>query len=70
VIGVLASVVGAYYYLLIVKLMYFDEPVAGFLPMPGMLKAVLGASGLFNVLFFAFPAPLVAAAAAAAKSLF
>ena len=42
VIGVLASVVGAYYYLLIVKLMYFDEPVAGFLPMPGMLKAVLG----------------------------
>ena len=70
VIGVLASVVGAYYYLLIVKLMYFDEPVPGFLPMPGMLKAVLGASGLFNVLFFVFPAPLVAAAAAAAKSLF
>ena len=26
VIGVLASVVGAYYYLLIVKIMYFDEP--------------------------------------------
>ena len=30
VIGVLASVVGAYYYLLIVKVMYFDEPVHGF----------------------------------------
>ena len=28
VIGVLASVVGAYYYLGIVKLMYFDEPAA------------------------------------------
>ena len=27
VLGVLASVVGAYYYLLIVKIMYFDEPV-------------------------------------------
>jgi len=69
VIGVLASVVGAYYYLLIVKIMYFDEPAPGFVPMPGMLKAVLGASGLFNILFFVSPAPLVAAAAAAAKSL-
>ena len=28
VIGVLASVVGAYYYLAIVKVMYFDEPAA------------------------------------------
>ena len=35
VIGVLASVVGAYYYLLIVKIMYFDEPAKGFEPMPG-----------------------------------
>ena len=30
VIGVLASVVGAYYYLAIVKIMYFDEPAEGF----------------------------------------
>ena len=30
VIGVLASVVGAYYYLRIVKIMYFDEPAGGF----------------------------------------
>ena len=70
VIGVLASVVGAYYYLLIVKIMYFDEPAEAFVPMSGTLKAVLGISGLFNIFFFAFPAPLVAAAAAAAKSLF
>ena len=27
IIGVLASVVGAYYYLRIIKVMYFDEPV-------------------------------------------
>ena len=33
VIGVLASVVGAYYYLRIVKIMYFDEPAGGFAPM-------------------------------------
>ena len=39
VIGVLASVVGAYYYLLIVKIMYFDEPAKSFEPMPGELQA-------------------------------
>jgi len=70
VIGVLASVVGAYYYLLIVKIIYFDEPVQGFQPMPVELKAVLGITGLFNLLFFIYPAPLLEAASAAAKSLF
>ena len=70
VIGVVASVVGAYYYLLIVKTMYFDEPVEGFVPMPGELKAVLGITGLFTLLFFVYPAPLLNAAIVAAKSLF
>jgi NADH-quinone oxidoreductase subunit N len=70
VIGVIASVIGAYYYLLIVKTMYFDEPVDGFVPMPGELKAVLGITGLFTLLFFVYPAPLLNAAVAAAKSLF
>ena len=32
-IGVVASVVGAYYYLRIVKIMYFDEPAERFDPM-------------------------------------
>ena len=70
VIGVLASVVGAYYYLLIVKIMYFDEPAKGFNPVPGELKAVLGIAGLFNLLYFVYPAPLITAAGIAAKSLF
>jgi NADH-quinone oxidoreductase subunit N len=70
VIGVLSSVVGAFYYLTIVKIMYFDEPVEGFQPMPGLLRLVLGISGLINILFFAYPAPLVGAATVAAKSLF
>jgi NADH-quinone oxidoreductase subunit N len=70
VIGVLASVVGAYYYLLIVKTMYFDEPVPGFEPMPGTLRVMLGISGLFVIFFFVYPSPLVNAATAAAKSLF
>jgi NADH-quinone oxidoreductase subunit N len=70
VIGVLTSVIGAYYYLAIVKIMYFDEPVKGFQSMPGLLGFVLGIAGLINILFFAYPAPLLGAATAAAKSLF
>ncbi len=70
VIGVLASVVGAYYYLLIVKTMYFDDAVEGFYAMPVELKVVLAVCGLFNILFFLYPGPLVGAASAAAHSLF
>jgi NADH-quinone oxidoreductase subunit N len=70
VIGVVTSVVGAYYYLAIVKTMYFDEPTKAFEPMPHELKAVLAVTGLFNLLFFAYPGPLIEAADAAAKSLF
>jgi NADH-quinone oxidoreductase subunit N len=70
VIGVLTSVVGAFYYLSIVKLMYFDEPAARLQNMPGLLRIVLGVSGLINILFFVYPAPLLGAATAAAKSLF
>jgi NADH-quinone oxidoreductase subunit N len=70
VIGVVTSVVGAYYYLAIVKIMYFDEAARPFERMPAALIVVLAASGLFNILFIVYPAPLVDAAAAAAKSLF
>jgi NADH-quinone oxidoreductase subunit N len=70
VIGVVTSVVGAYYYLAIVKIMYFDEPVAGFERMPVLLRVVLGVTGVFNILFFAYPAPILSAATVAAKSLF
>ena len=70
VIGVLTSVVGAYYYLAIVKIMYFDEPVRSFERMPMLLRLVLGVSGRANSLFFAYPAPLLGAATVAAKSLF
>jgi NADH-quinone oxidoreductase subunit N len=70
VLGVLSSVVGAYYYLLIVKVMYFDEPLPAFQPMRGELKLVLAVSGLFVLLFSVYPGVLSDAAAAAAKSLF
>ncbi|HEY0568900.1 MAG TPA: NADH-quinone oxidoreductase subunit N, partial [Xanthobacteraceae bacterium] len=70
VIGVITSVVGAYYYLAIVKVMYFDEPAPAFAPMPWELRTVLGVTGMFVLLFFVYPAPLLNAATAAAKSLF
>ena len=70
VIGVVASVVGAYYYLRIVKIMYFDEPAEQFEPMSGTLQTVLGVSGVIVIFFFLYPAPLVAAADTAAKALF
>jgi NADH-quinone oxidoreductase subunit N len=70
VIGVLASVVGAYYYLAIIKTMYFDEPAEGFYAMPYELRLVLAVCGLFNILFWLYPAPLVGVASAAAHSLF
>jgi NADH-quinone oxidoreductase subunit N len=70
VLGVLASVVGAYYYLTIVKVMYFDEPVGAVQPMRLELRSVLAVAGLFNILFAFYPGPLVSAASTAAKSLF
>ncbi|HUD59457.1 MAG TPA: NADH-quinone oxidoreductase subunit NuoN [Acetobacteraceae bacterium] len=70
VIGVLTSVVGAYYYLRVVKVMYFDAPNAPFDPRPASLSFVAAASGLFTMFFFIFPAPFVGAAQAAAKVLF
>jgi NADH-quinone oxidoreductase subunit N len=70
VIGVVSSVVGAYYYLRIIKIMYFDAPVKSFQSMPGLLRLTLGLAGLFNILFFAYPAPILSAATTAAKSLF
>jgi NADH-quinone oxidoreductase subunit N len=70
VIGVLTSVVGAFYYLSIIKVMYFDEPLPKLDPMRVELRTVLAVAGLFNILFFAYPGPLVSVATAAAKSLF
>jgi NADH-quinone oxidoreductase subunit N len=70
IIGVLASVVGAYYYLRIIKIMWFDEPVGGFLPMAGELRLVLGVSGAFVLLYVLIGGPIGSMAQAAAKSFF
>ena len=73
VIGVLASVVGAYYYLRIIKIMWFDEPDSDFLPMAGELRIVGGAAGVFMIGFIVVEliyAPFGSAANEAARSLF
>jgi NADH-quinone oxidoreductase subunit N len=62
VIGVLSSVVSAYYYLRIVKVMYFDAPVTGFDVRPAGVSFVLAGTGLFTLFFFLFPAMLLDAA--------
>jgi NADH-quinone oxidoreductase subunit N len=70
VIGVLSSVVGAFYYVRIVKLMYFDEAQESFdRPLGREMSAVLWVTALVILLFFVYPAPLLNGAAAAAKAL-
>jgi NADH-quinone oxidoreductase subunit N len=70
VIGVLTSVVSTFYYLRIVKVMYFDEAREAFDPMTPAIKVITAVSAAFILLFGIYPSPLVTAAAAAAKSLF
>ena len=73
VIGVVTSVVGAYYYMRIVKIMYFDEPRAAFEPMPAGLKLVLVVVQRCRAAVLALPGIpswIVGAADAAARSLF
>jgi NADH-quinone oxidoreductase subunit N len=71
VIGVVASVVGAFYYLRIVKTMYFDEPLVRFdRPIAAELKGVLIVTAIVTLFFFLLPDPIVGGAEAAAASLF
>ena len=70
IIGVLASVVAAYYYLRIIKIMWFDESVGGFLPMASELRLVLGVSGAFMLFYVFIGGPIGRMAEAAAKTFF
>jgi len=71
VIGVLTSVVASYYYLRVVKVMFFDPvPAEGALDgSPAGLAAVTAGTGLFNLVFCLYPAPLLLTAGAAAAAL-
>ncbi len=70
ILGVLTSVVGAFYYLRIVKVMYFDEATESFDANTGReLSVIHVAAGLFTLLFFLFPSALTQLADQAVQSL-
>ncbi len=71
VIGVLSSVIACFYYLRIVKVMYFDEASAPLDTVsPRATIFTMTFCALIAVLFFLTPAPLVLCARAAAEVLF
>jgi len=62
VFAVLASLVSAYYYLRVVKLMYFDEPAdTEVIEANGGLRLALSLNGIAVVLLGVLPGPLMAA---------
>ena len=70
ILGVLSSVVGAYYYLRIVKIMYIDAPSEDkFEPMTRELGIMAGVMAGFALLFFVYPAPLIGLSEVAAAAL-
>lgn len=71
IIGVLTSVVSAFYYLRIIKVMYFDEPADSFdRPLGRAVGFVMVVSTLVVMLFTVLPGPLLTTAKAAALALF
>jgi len=71
VIAVLLSLVAAYYYLRIVKVMYFDEPAEALDRSPlGVNSVVAFATAIIVAVFSFMPQPLSLVAEAAAKGLF
>jgi len=70
IIGVISSVVAAFYYLRIIKIMYFDEIVDPLdKGLTKNLRAVIYGSMTLVIIFFLAPGTLVSSAANAAKSL-
>jgi NADH-quinone oxidoreductase subunit N len=66
VVGVLAALIGAFYYLRIVKLMYFDEPVdRSPIEARGDTSVMLSANGLALLLFGILPQPIMGLCAVA-----
>jgi NADH-quinone oxidoreductase subunit N len=69
VTAVVFSLIGAFYYLRIVKLMYFDEPVAATAQGPGPARVLLSANALAVLLLGILPQPLMQLCFFAIKSL-
>jgi NADH-quinone oxidoreductase subunit N len=69
IIGVLASVVGAFYYLRVVKIMFFDEPADKFTQAEPAVRWVMAASALLVTFYVVYPSALLDAAGSAARAL-
>ena len=70
-IGIAASVIGAFYYLKIIKTMYFDEPAAAYAAAGSKLEnGLIAACAAFIVLGYLFIPALGTEAAVAASALF
>ncbi|MBT6825302.1 MAG: NADH-quinone oxidoreductase subunit N, partial [Rhodospirillales bacterium] len=71
ILGVLSSVVGGFYYIRIVKLMYFDDVVEPLeKPIAKDVSFVLLATGLVVGLFFLYPSIILGNASVAAAAIF
>ncbi len=71
VIGAITSVIGAYYYLRIIKIMYFDEPVQEFDKVETLgLRGIMVVSGVLTAVLFIFLPVITDPASVAAASLF
>ncbi|MGL2349478.1 NADH-quinone oxidoreductase subunit NuoN [Helicobacter pylori] len=70
VIGMVASVIGAFYYLRIIKIMWFDTAKASFIMLSNELKLCLGLSTLFTLFYVFFGIWFAEFAEKAATSLF
>ncbi len=69
IIGVVSSVVGAYYYLRIIKIMYFDEPTTEFVSMGRSMGVIMAVTCAVTLLFALAPATVVTPAGTAAAAL-
>lgn len=70
VIGVLTSVISAFYYIRIVKVMFFDQATTPFDRVPGTLRVVLIATVALISFGFLAGGPVIALSTAAANALF
>ena len=70
IIGVVTSVVGAFYYLRIIKVMYFDDPIDALDSNIGReMTFVIGVTSVIVILFFVYPSPVLNTAKIAAAAL-
>jgi NADH-quinone oxidoreductase subunit N len=69
IVGILTSVIGAFYYLRIIKVMYFDAPAEKFEPVDRNIALVTALGTVLTLLFFLAPGPIVTSATAAAAAL-